>query len=224
LIVQFRDALECRDHMAAEALPVADRIRDEEPPAQDLGDVVLEHRLNAFFALAPKDVVKVARDLLAERIALSWIGREQRCDHRRALDLGRRLGEVLEEVQQPVVPRRIEIDRRTREHQYLVNKYQSRQVLAVRQCEQLGQKVFRGRRLAFLFISFGVEQPKAFGTGDLKRHHAPRILEPSQLTPGTSDLHPFFRVELVERQDRDPRPGRLRADMLDELLSPTAIG
>src|SRR5581483_3895158 len=32
LIVQFSDTLQRRDHVAAEAFAVADRIRDEEPP------------------------------------------------------------------------------------------------------------------------------------------------------------------------------------------------
>jgi hypothetical protein len=93
--------------MAAEAFAIADRIRDKKAPPQHLRDVLFQHRLHALFALAAEDRIEVARKFLAQGVALARVGGEQRRNHGAPIHFGPRLGQILEEVQQPTLPRRV---------------------------------------------------------------------------------------------------------------------
>src|SRR6516165_8619803 len=96
--------------MRPELFTVRNRLGLEELPAQNLGDVLLNNGLDAFLAFATKDRVEFLRNLLSDLIAFRRISGKQRCHNCTAVDFGRSLGQVLEEVLETSAPRRIQRD------------------------------------------------------------------------------------------------------------------
>ncbi len=90
--------------------------------------------------------------------------------------------------------------------------------------QQVEQQVLGRGALAFLVLAVGVEQPEPLGAGDLVGQHAPGVPQPARLAGRPLDLHALLHVELVEAQGHDLGPGRLHADVLDELVDGGQVG
>ena len=100
-LVEPGDPLHDADHMRPEGGPVADAVGLEKAAGQHLGHVLLLHGLDPLLALAAEHVGEVAQDPSAQRIVLPvGLGRQQRGDDGRPVDLRHGLRQVLEEIAQ----------------------------------------------------------------------------------------------------------------------------
>ena len=150
--------------------------------------------------------------------------RQERGDDGAGLLLGRSLGEILEEIHQPLPPDGVVTDLAPGVHQHFINEDQGGEVLLGGDCQQLAQQVLRGCGLTLCILPLSVKEPKPVRSGDLVRQHAPRVAEPAFLAVRAGDLHSFLDIELVERHGDNPRPRWRHADVLAELVNGGEIG
>ena len=217
-LVDPGDAGHGRGDVRTEGVGIGDRFGGEEAPAQHLGHVLLLHRLDALFPLPVEDVEDLCGQRLAERVALRGVGREQRGDEGAAVDLGHRLAEILEEVDQPAAPRLRHRRLLAGVHQHLVDQDQGRKPVRLRPRQQVGEQRLGGRCLAFLVRAVRVERAQARFARDLEREHAPGMLQPAKLARRPAHFHAFLHVELVEAERGDARRRQRGADVRPELV------
>src|SRR5208337_425212 len=156
-------------------LAVPDRIGHEEPAPQDLANVFLDDRLDALLAFAPEDRENLLGDLFPEGIVLARLAGEQGGDDRTAIELGDRLGQILEEVLEPSPPTWVKRDLVISECHDLVDEDQDRQVLIPGNFQQIDKQRLGGSAVALFVLGVGVETAKALAAGNLIRQDAPWV-------------------------------------------------
>jgi len=124
LLVDVEDALERRLNMRPERIAILDGCGREETPPQQLGHVLFHDRLHRLLALALEDVVELALELAADVVALCRIAGQERRHDAAAVDLGGGLGQVLKEVEEPILPPRVRRHLFAGVHQHLVDQDQ----------------------------------------------------------------------------------------------------
>ena len=110
LFVEISNTLQRGDNVGAKHVTSADGLWRKEAAAQHFSHIFLDDRLHALLALAAEDCVQLIRQLFTQCIALAWIGGQQRCHDGAAIHFGHRLGEILEEIDEPSAPRGVKSD------------------------------------------------------------------------------------------------------------------
>jgi len=77
LFVNGGDPFECCNHMLAEDFPILQGFRFEEAAAQNLGHILLDHRLYGLLPLALKNIIKLGLDLTSQAVALARVRCQQ---------------------------------------------------------------------------------------------------------------------------------------------------
>lgn len=109
-------------------------------------------------------------------------------------------------------------------HQDLVDQDECRQALLGGQGQQVHQKGLGRGAVPLGVEAVRVQELEAIRSGNLKCEYAPRVLQSADLSLGTTYLHAFLGVQLVEGQDRYLRARRRPADVLQELLDGGQVG
>ena len=218
LFVEHRDAAHRRRNVRPEHGRIPYRLRREKATPQHLRHVLLADRTGIFLHLAAEHLGHVAQQLVAEGVMLPRIGGEQRRDHRAAVHLDHRLGEVLEKADQPAAPTRVGLDQSAEIHQDFIEQHQRRETPGLRLCQQLRQQRFRGRGLPFGVLAVCMDQPQPGGPRELPCQHAPGMPEHPHGAIRAGRLHALFQVDLVEAQRRDAGLRHPETDMGLELL------
>ena len=205
--------------MGAECATIADAVRFEEPPAQNLGHVLLADRQDPFLAL-PAEYVEQSRNQELPQIPplLVGVGGQQRRHDRRPIHLGHRLDQVLEEVGDAVAPHRIHARLLAGVHEHFVDQDQRGKALPLRLFDQFHQQRLGRRRLALLVAAGAVNGAQPCSARKLEGQHAPRMAQRAGLPVWSADSgNAPLDVDLVEAERYRKRPWKLSADMLPEL-------
>ena len=218
LFVNVGNTLHRRGYMPAEGVAIPDTLRLEEAAPQDFRDILFEHRLDRLFFFAPQDGGEFLRQFFSQKIALHGVGCQQRGHDGAGADLGRRLGEILEEVRQFAAPVWVKPHLFSRVHQHFVDQDQWRQPLSDGDREQRHQQRLRRGALSLNFFVVRIEYPQPLASRQLKSQHAPGMFQPAPLSIGRLHLHPLLRVQLIKGQHGHSRSRRHLPDMLRKLL------
>ena len=88
--------------------------------------------MHALFTFTTKDIIQVSRQLLAQRVAFQRVGRQQRGYDRAGVNLRSSLGEILEEIDQPIMPDRVKPNFLAHVHEDFIDEDECRQALPSR--------------------------------------------------------------------------------------------
>ena len=218
LLVDVEHALECCLHVGPKRVLVLNGFRGEEPTTQHFGHVFLDHGLDGLFPLTLEDVVKLALQLPSEGVALRGIAGQQRGHNTAAVDLGRRLSQVLEEVDHAVAPLLVGSHLFAHVHQDFVDEDQDPQAFLDRQFQQFGQGILGGGGLAFVRGSPGIEHLQPLLTRKLPSQDAPRMNQTPRVALRIPHTHAGFDVQFIEAQPGHPSARRGLANGLPEFM------
>ena len=223
--VEARQGAHDADDLGAVRAGIAQAVRLEQAPAQHLRDVLAADGLHPCLLLPPDDVEEIGLERLAQPVLLAPIGGKQRRDESRAIHLGDRLHEGLEEVHDPLAPDLAHTRLAARVHEHLVDEDQGTETPLLRQGQELREERLGGRGLALLGLAAGVDRAEPVRPGKLEREDAPGMLERAGIAVRPPNpVDPPLDVDLVEAERHRERLRQRSAHVLPELLHRVDLG